>query len=179
MILLPKRIDTPRLILRPYRRSDLPHLPALIGDWEVARWLARSPYPYTDKDARDWLWLSRRVRWLRRGLPLAIVRADDQRLIGGIGIGFSDGEIGYWLGHDYWGQGYATEAVARLTSFGLGEYGLPSLWAAILPENRASGRVLEKVGFHYAGKLDYRMRDGITEALLYRLSRDEWKKVHG
>ncbi len=169
---------TARLEIRPYRKADLPGLPELIGDWEVARWLSRSPYPYTDDDARDWLRLSRRIRWQRKGLPCAIVRRSDGQLIGGIGINYSDGEIGYWLGRPYWGAGYATEAVGCVCRFALEEKRLRLLWAAAYPENKPSHRVLEKVGFEQDGHRPYRMRDGEADALYFKLTREKWMALN-
>jgi len=179
LIFLPRRVETDRLVLRRYRRADLQHLPPLIGDWEVARWLARSPYPYTDKDARDWLRLSRRIWWTRKGLPYAVTRAEDGKLLGGIGVSFDDGEVGYWLSRDIWGQGYGTEAVAAITGLALGRLGMDSVWAAVMPENAASRGVLAKVGYKFDGIHPYRMRDGEMEAYYYRLHRVDWSAAHG
>jgi [ribosomal protein S5]-alanine N-acetyltransferase len=63
------------------------------------------------------------------------------------------GELAYWIGKDYWGKGYATEAVKRVIDFGFKELKLNRIWAAIMSKNKASGKVLKKVGLRYEGTL--------------------------
>ncbi len=48
-------IETARLRLRPFRDADLVDLVTMAGDWEVARWLAAMPHPYTQAIGRDWI----------------------------------------------------------------------------------------------------------------------------
>jgi len=176
LIGLSRRIETARLVLRPYGRADLPFIPALIGDWEVARWLSRAPYPYTDKDARDWLGLSRRIRFWRRGLPLVLVRREDGAVMGGVGVSFEDNEVGYWLGRPFWGNGYATEAVIGVIETSFSRHGLGHLWAGVMQGNARSCRVLEKAGFERKGLRRYRLRDGEGDVHYYRLDRDNWSQ---
>ena len=176
---LPRRIDTARLTLRPPQPSDTPFLPKLIGDWEVARWLGRAPYPYTENDARDWLKIARRVRLLRQGLPMQVVHREDGVLVGGVGVSFTDGEIGYWFGRDHWGKGYATEAVQAMTMYALEVRGMRRLWASVLPGNDASCHVLEKLGYRWCGMRPYRTREGERDLLHYRLNRWEWNGANG
>jgi RimJ/RimL family protein N-acetyltransferase len=170
-----RRIETARLVLRPYKRADLAFVPSLIGDWEVSRWLSRAPYPYTMQDARHWLSLSRRIRWWRRGLPYVITRRDDGAVMGGIGVSFDDNEIGYWLGQAYWRQGYATEAVKGISDYVFANFGLDHLWAGVMQGNERSCHVLEKAGFEWKGMRRYRLRDGEGDVLYYRREPDLWR----
>ena len=57
------------------------------------------------------------------------------------------GEVGYWLGRDAWGNGYATEALALLVDHAFAEFDFVRLQAHVLAWNPASARVLEKNGF--------------------------------
>ena len=57
------------------------------------------------------------------------------------------GEVGYWLGREYWGQGIATRALELLLS----EVAIRPLYAHVVRHNRASRRVLEKCGFIVIG----------------------------
>ena len=174
MIPVYRRIETARLILRPYKRADLPSIPPLIGDWEVARWLSRAPFPYTDQDARDWLGIARRIRWWRRGLPYVVTKREDGAVMGGVGLSFDDNEVGYWLGRCYWGNGFATEALKAISECAFSRYGLDHVWAGVMPGNDRSCRVLEKAGFGWQGTRRYRLRDGEGDVLYYRLERGEW-----
>ena len=47
-------IETARLQLRSLRDEDLAEMVALIGNWEVARWVSSVPHPYTETDGREW-----------------------------------------------------------------------------------------------------------------------------
>lgn len=173
---MPRKIATRRLLLRPFRRSDARKLPALLGDWDVARWLARAPHPYTVQDGRDWIKITRSIRRQRLGLSMAVVEKQDSALIGGIGLSFETGEVGYWFGKAYWGRGYATEAVSAITEAGLNEAEMPKLWAGVMPGNQASCRVLEKVGYRSQGVRPYEFRNRELSALYYRLQRWEWQQ---
>ena len=57
---------------------------------------------------------------------------------------------------------------------GLNEAALPRLWAGVMPGNKASCRVLEKVGYRSHGTRPYRFRDFERAALYYRIQRWEW-----
>ncbi len=171
-----QRVETDRLILRDFGRRDVKFLPALLNDWEVARWLSRVPYPYDKKNAKEWVGMARSIRRRGEGMPLAIVLRDSGELIGGVGISIPDGEIGYWLGQSYWGHGYGTEAVIGLTNHSFSNLGLAQLWAAVRPGNDESCKVLEKAGFERAGTRAYKFRDGTIDALYYRLKREGWEE---
>lgn len=69
--------------------------------------------------------------------------------------GLSDGgqvEIGYGLLPEYWGQGYATEAVTAAVGWAAAQPGVRYVYAETDPENTASQRVLEKAGFIPTGE---------------------------
>ena len=59
-------------------------------------------------------------------------------------------EIGYGLGSDWWGQGYATEAVRRFLDYLFEEKGIRSVCASFFTGNDASRRVMEKCGMTFS-----------------------------
>ena len=69
-------------------------------------------------------------------------------------IGENEAEIGYWLGEDFWGKGYITEATLRVIQYAFEQLNLTQLWASAYEENIASQRVLEKCGFRYHHTLE-------------------------
>jgi ribosomal-protein-alanine N-acetyltransferase len=70
-------------------------------------------------------------------------------------------DLGYGVGPDEWGQGYATEAARLIVRFGFETLGLHRIWATHHPENLASRRVLDKLGFVEEGRRrDDRFVDG-------------------
>jgi ribosomal-protein-alanine N-acetyltransferase len=141
--------------LRRYEHADVPQLPALAGDPDVARWMThRFPHPYTHADAFAWVALASLES------PVNNFAIDvGGALAGGIGILPRDGEergvvtFGYWLGRPFWGRGIATEAAQLLAAHAFGERGLRRLEAYVFPPNTASSRVLEKAGFFFEVRL--------------------------
>ena len=87
-------------------------------------------------------------------------------------------ELGYWLGADAWGSGYATEAATALVDFGFREMGLARIYAQVLAGNDASCRVLEKLGMLSEGIRRRHIRKGKTlhDVVLYGILRDEWSR---
>ena len=74
----------------------------------------------------------------------------DNQLIGGVGLHLHNDnyyELGYWLGKDYWGKGYATESSKYLLEYALEELDLPKIKSGYFIDNLPSGNVLKKLGF--------------------------------
>jgi RimJ/RimL family protein N-acetyltransferase len=117
-----------------------------INDWEVMRWLASPPWPYSLADMHDWIARSNSERAAGRAAEYAITM--DGLAIGVIGIvGLGVGPVlGYWLGRPFWGRGFMSEAAATLLShlFASGESFITS---GALEGNAASLRIQQKLGF--------------------------------
>jgi RimJ/RimL family protein N-acetyltransferase len=62
-------------------------------------------------------------------------------------------ETGYWIGRDYWGRGFATEALEGAMVWASRKWKRRALVAGHFADNPASGRVLEKAGFLYTGEV--------------------------
>lgn len=157
------RLDTPRLVLRRLRASDEPDLVALDSDPEVMRYVGspagvKSP-PETVERARG------RIHEALQGTlePLGLWRIErrDDGVFCGIGALLrmptgDDVEVAYRLARTAWGRGVATEAAGALVAHGLHTLGLPRLVAVTYPENQASQRVLDKLGFERRGLTEYK-----------------------
>ena len=118
----------------------------------------------------------------RKAYNLAIVDLSEIQLIGWIGIGDSErypteGElgIGYMVNRNYWGKGYATEAVRRITEFGFDVLHGRRISAWCYEENRASARVLAKAGLRFDRRyVDIEPKSGQSVACLeYGVSADQ------
>lgn len=145
-------LETERLRLRPVDPGDARRIALLAGDWSIASMTARVPFPYTERDAAEW------IGELGAGeVVAAIVRRADQgaELIGLVGYTpSSDGrsaELGYWIGRPYWGQGFATEAAAAVVRHCFEQERFDGLTCCHFADNPASGRVIEKLGFVFTG----------------------------
>jgi RimJ/RimL family protein N-acetyltransferase len=162
-------LATKRLTLRPVSLADAERVSELAGDWEVASMTDRIPYPYTTADARHW------IETIPDNEHVFAVCHTDQ-LIGACGVMVHDdgrGEIGYWFGKPWWGQGYATEAAERLIRYCFRRLKLSQIDCCHFVENAASKRVIEKLGFEKMGTRtawsDARSRD--SDAVCYALKR--------
>ena len=141
-------IETERLTLKKLGISDKDRLIYLIGDSRVSETLSNVPYPYTDEDAEYWLNSVNTSEF-----KLSIFR--NSVLIGGIGLTPEDDgywEFGYWLGFEYWGKGYATEACNGLLNYAKTNTSYKNFKANVYKGNTASSKGLEKVGFRKIGE---------------------------
>ncbi len=143
-------LETERLVLRSPTASDASAIAAGVGDWQVARNLARVPHPYTQSDAEAFV----ARLGVTKDLVLGITLKCGAAYIGGCGAhAQGDGvyEIGYWLARPYWGFGYASEAARVVVRYAFEELGATYLTAGWFDDNPNSGRVLQKLGFLAAG----------------------------
>jgi len=141
-------IHTDRLILRKaISKQDKILLVSQIGDWEVVKWLANVPYPYTYNDCEDYFLISNSNQF---ALNIFL----DNKLIGGVSLtldGDNYYDLGYWLGKDYWGKGYATESSKKLLEYALEKLNSPKIKSGYFVDNLSSGNVLKKLGFKEVG----------------------------
>lgn len=143
---VPATIQTDRLTLRAPMLSDLADIVALANNPKMVETTATLPYPYGERDGRDFIAQATTSPELR---AYAIASVDD-RFMGTILFKFAPGqppELGYWLGEPHWGQGYAGEAVIGLLAATRHVAGFARISARVLQSNPASIRVLEKAGF--------------------------------
>jgi [ribosomal protein S5]-alanine N-acetyltransferase len=87
-----------------------------------------------------------------------------------------EGELWYLLDPGAWGRGLVTEAARALVEYGFRQLALHRIWASCLPENPASGRVLEKLGFRREGLLrqNLRIHGEWRDSHLYAVLASEW-----
>ena len=156
-------LTTTRLNLRPYLLADASDVQRLAGDRKVADTTLNIPHPYEDGMAEQWI-SSLETSWKSRsGITYAITLADSQQLIGTVSlskINGSEAELGYWIGADFWGNGFCTEASTELLRVCPSKFGIHQVRAVHLARNPASGKVLQKLGFRYVDKDQMPDRDG-------------------
>jgi len=155
-VMTSQRIDTERLLLRSPIAADAATISALLGDWDVARWLVRVPYPYRLNHAEAWIERSAEERAAAMGWPFMMVIRDSGTVIGSMDLSLEPdrtaGALGYWVGGGYWGAGYATEAARALIEFAFTILKLEQVIANTLPDNDRSMRVLKKAGLGHVGR---------------------------
>lgn len=175
---------TERLILRPWQESDAESLyeyaknPA-VGP--VAGW----PVHTSVDNSRE---IIRTV--LSAEETYAVCLREDKKAIGSIGlmtgkasnldIAEDEGEIGYWIGVPFWGQGLIPEACRELIQYAFSDLKLKKLWCGYFDGNLKSKRVQEKCGFqyHHTNKNIYwKLMDDIRTEHIACLTREEWSST--
>jgi ribosomal-protein-alanine N-acetyltransferase len=151
-------LETPRLILRPFSLDDAERLTALLQDPDVHRWTASIPYPYTNDHAVEFI--SKRLSDDFSGDSFAWAITDRKvgHVIGGMGLHdvvFDRGraELGYWMGAEYRGVGYATEAARRILSWCFEVAEFHRVQATYVLGNHGSAGVMRNIGMQEEGLL--------------------------
>jgi len=144
---------TMKVNIRPFNNVNKASLIALSNNKHISNNLFDAfPFPYTSEAADAFL-------------KDAIETIPHQRLaityhgehVGNIGlhplrdIYRNTAEIGYFVGEEFWGRGIATEAIKQMIVNGFSELKLRRISAGVMDYNKASARVLEKVGFQFEG----------------------------
>jgi RimJ/RimL family protein N-acetyltransferase len=142
-------LTTARLRLRGFRESDLDAYAAIMADPEVARFLGVGA-ALSREDA--WRQMAMILgHWVLRGFGLwAVEEQSTGRLLGRIGCHYPEGfpgfEIGYTLGRQAWGHGYAREGAAAALAYARDVLRQPQIVSVIRPDNVRSIRVAESLG---------------------------------
>ena len=159
---LPEVEISERLRLRPLGGADTDAVYALLSDERVVRYML---FPLFDrKRARAFVAKvrSRPPDGKRGQVVLAIEERVGSGVIGLCGLVLEpeveEAEAWYLLQPDRWGRGLATEALGGLVDHGFNTLGVRRIRARCLPENPASSRVLEKLGFTREGHLRQNLR---------------------
>ena len=186
---LPKQpvLEGERIFLRKVKISDAEEEASLLNDFKVVEHLGlhiKNPYPFKVKYAKKYI---QEVSRKKDKYMFMIVLKDTGRIIGAMGIeGFEKktdyqiAKIGYWIGKEYWGKGYAKEAVSLVIDFAFKKLKLRKICAQVNEPNIASQKLLEKLGFKKEGILrehvKYQFGDGWLNEICYGLLKREWKK---
>jgi RimJ/RimL family protein N-acetyltransferase len=149
------RLETERLLSRPWNDDDRPAFIALTEDPEVMRYI-HGGLPFSDEEVDEWF--SRQSRQMREHDVCmgALIEKASGDLVGITGVQplgtTGDLEIGWWLARRVWGRGYATEAGGAAMRHVLETLGLPRAVAIIHPDNEPSKRVVARLGMRYDGR---------------------------
>lgn len=173
-----KRIETERMVLRPWTTDDAGECFLLAKNPNVGPHAGWKPHA----DAEE----SRKIIeeiFLPAG-AWAVTMRESGRIVGCVGLepdktrpDVASRELGYWLAEEYWGKGLMTEAARAVIDYGFETLLLEVLAICTGPENRRSQNVIQKCGFSYEGTLrrSYKIFDGsVRDTLHYSLLREEW-----
>lgn len=148
--LVTERVTAGSYTLRPWEPADVAWVYHACQDAEIQRF-TDIPKPYRPADAVALLDRSRRGRADGTGYAFAIVRTDNDELLGAIDlhdvIHRDRGDVGYWLAPGARGEGVATIALGAITQWGFERLGLREVRVHVAATNVDSRRVAERAGF--------------------------------
>jgi RimJ/RimL family protein N-acetyltransferase len=182
------RLETERLVLRDWKQADLSDLIEGLNNLSVSRWLAFVPYPYTEKEAQQWInscTVSSQSSGKRSGYEFAIELKSEKKVIGGVSLtrispahGTAGG--GIWLNAQYQGHGLGREGFAEKIRFAFEDLNLRRLDNGFFKGNSASLAMQERFGYKLEGqrRKAYRcMADGeLKDECITGLLIEEWKR---
>ena len=185
---LSTRLETARLVLRPARSSDVSRVRQALRQnathlrpWSAAPAPGEDPASLTSVSRTI---LRERGEWTSgQGFALLVFAREDEGVVvgrvafGGVHRGaFQNAYVGYWIDQAQAGRGYVPEACVLLFRFAFEEIGLHRLQISIIPRNRPSRRVAQKLWLRGEGiALRYLEIDGRWEDhVRYAITAEEW-----
>jgi RimJ/RimL family protein N-acetyltransferase len=174
-------LAAPRVALRWLTEADIGALYGIFSDPAVMRYWATPPMSDIAQakklvaDIHEGFRAQHLFEW-------GVARLEDDRIIGtctlfAINESQGRGEIGFALGHQFWGRGYMKEALTALLDFAFGTLRMRRLEADVDPRNAGSLHAVERLGFRREGllrerwKVDGELQDSVVLGLLSR----EWR----
>jgi RimJ/RimL family protein N-acetyltransferase len=179
MVLINKDLiyfETKNLILRLFKFSDAKFLVENYTDKIYSKNIPNLPYPYTLKDANDFIKKAKSNLVLKKSptIQIAVYFKSEKRVIGGISLSHIDFknkkcESGSCIAKPYWGKKYIYEAKLEIYNYAFKVLKLNKIYSYVLSYNPRSKKHLEKLGFSEVGYLreDYFHNNKFVD--LYRM----------
>jgi RimJ/RimL family protein N-acetyltransferase len=172
------QLQTERLLLRGFTQEDFEDYARFHADPEVMRYISGSPASRTEA------WRSFAVmigHWALRGYGMwGVERKSDGALVGRVGLWNPEGwpglEVGWTLGREFWGQGYATEAARTAMDFAFITQDIARLLSVIDVGNQPSQRVAERLGETRGDQRMIEFAGKTFTADIWSISREDWTR---
>jgi len=182
------RIDTERLVLEVPAESDAPTLFALVGGEDRLEMTAGLLWDGPDEisETVGFIRQAQTERYGESGFHWAIrdrtgaITGSSGTAVGMISARPSSeagrGDVGYWLGKPYWGEGLMREALSAVIDLCFGEFDQVKVEAEIFTSNARSKRLVESLGMRLEGTIrsSHHKRGEWVDAHIYGILRDEW-----
>jgi RimJ/RimL family protein N-acetyltransferase len=170
-------LETERLTLRRPTLADVKAIANLANDRRIAENTRRLPHPYSQDHAIEF------VRALANDQRETVFLIENNYTpIGAVGVDWRQPdapELGYWLGFEYWGQGFATEAARAVIDFTFEQFDVEHVISGARVTNPSSRNILEKCGFQWSGVELHRFEalGSSTPVDCFRLTRGVWSSL--
>ncbi len=177
----PIELRTERLLLKPFRLSDIDAVLEYASDPE---WATFYPRPY-DRGRAEYVVAQAVLTSRDKGAVFAVVY--DGRVVGLISLSVDPededrkAELGYDIARDMWGQGLAPEAASAVCDWGFHEYRLAKVYALVDARHRRSLRVMQKLGMTREAiyRSDEVEQGERVDGVCYSVLRSEWSGPGG
>jgi [ribosomal protein S5]-alanine N-acetyltransferase len=173
-------VRTPRLNLREFVASDFAAVHAYSSDPRVTRYLFFGPRDHDSTVEYLEELLASQLEQPRTRFELAVEESASGRLIGACDLSLIESnavDLGYMLEAQEWGKGFATEIAAALTDAAFLDLGVERVISTVDVNNRASIRVLEKIGMRWEAvyRKHRRAKNRWWDCHLFVLPREVWE----
>ncbi|MEM8906889.1 MAG: GNAT family N-acetyltransferase [Bacteroidota bacterium] len=165
-------LETERMVLEPLTWEHQAAIYEMDRDPAVMQYIGRAGRAKTQNEVADWI--RRRMKGTQGLGTWSAFNKKDQTFSGAyLLVQLEESthiEIGYRLPKHCWGKGLATEGATRILHYAFTDLHLPEVVAVAYPENRASRKVMEKLGLQYQKKDWYYQ----VEVVFYTLSKAQY-----
>ncbi|MEN2768231.1 GNAT family N-acetyltransferase [Ornithinibacillus xuwenensis] len=150
-------LQTERLLLKKMEVSDSSSLFKIWSDPEVTMFMNINHFT-DEKQAIQMIEVLEDLYQDNKAIRYSIFHLESKQIIGSCGYNSLDfenskAEIGYEISKEYWGKGFASEAVRKLLDYAFNTLYFNRIEAKIEPENKKSIKLVKKMNFHYEGTL--------------------------
>lgn len=149
-------IEGKRILLREWQEEDVDDLVEGLNNLNVSKWLGAVPYPFTKRNAEEFLHYAMHLAGNAGNLMLAIVLKENKKVIGGTSIesihkrnGTASG--GIWLNETYQKNGYGAEAFSLRIQYAFEVLGLRRMENGYFPGNEKSEKMQKRLGYQNEG----------------------------
>lgn len=172
-------IETERLVLRKLSQLDSKDIFDIFSSETIMKFYGMYPIKEV-KEAENLISSLNKAYEEKKSIRWGIILKEEDKLIGTCGYhnwnkSYFRAEMGYELSSDYWRKGYITEAIKGIIPFGFNEMNLNRIEAQVYPENKASNKCLQKLGFVKEGVIrEYAFfRDKFEDLVMYSLLKND------
>ncbi|WP_309641567.1 GNAT family N-acetyltransferase [Flavobacterium sp.] len=162
-----KILETNRLYLRPMTVDDAENIHALNLDPEVIQFTGDEAFENVESAK---IFLENYDHYTQYGFGRwAVIEKESEAFLGWCGLKYTPEldafDIGFRFFKKYWNKGYATESAAACIDLGFNQYKMPKIVGRSRTENKASIKVLEKIGLTYSGVFDFDGHEGVIYSI--------------
>ncbi len=153
----------------------------LAGRREIADTMISIPHPFSEEQAREKIASYQIELEQGKAVHFAIQLKSSKQVIGAVELRAIDAahktaELSLWIGVEWWGQDFASEAAQVMVDYGFKHLGLNRIYGYHMIRNPASGRVMEKISMKKEGLLRQCVWkwDRFEDVVLMAVLREDW-----